>query len=152
MRDLGHLGDHPVLGEGPLGDLVFDAFDGDGIGVDAEDAGPLAGRGAQPAGELGEVVGGVEAFGRLGPVAPPHQVVPLGDEVAERTAFVAEGDAAVHAPGPLLAGRLLGERLVDLAPVPDADGDGTAPGQATGELDETGGLAHQSPISRGPRP
>ncbi len=32
-----------------------------------------------------------------------HQVVPLGDEVAERTALVAEGDAAVHAARPLLA-------------------------------------------------
>ena len=31
------------------------------------------------------------------PVAPPREVVPLGDEVAERTTVVAERDSAVHA-------------------------------------------------------
>ena len=51
----------------------------------------------------------------------PGKVVPLGDEVAERTTVVAERDAAVHAAAGLALelGELL--LLVDLAPVLDAD-------------------------------
>ena len=54
------------------------------------------------------------------PVVAPGQVVPLGDQVAERAAVVAERDAAVHAAARLpvqLVGVL---RLVDLVPVHDA--------------------------------
>ena len=75
----------------------LDLLDGHGRLVDAEHARRLAGRRAEPAGELREVVGGVQPLDRLAPVAAPGQVVPLGDEVAQRAAVVAERDAAVHA-------------------------------------------------------
>ena len=75
--------------------------------VDAEHAGRLARRRAQPAGELGEVVGGVQPLDGLVPVVAVDQVVPVGDEVAERAAVVAERDAAVHAARRLGCERLL---------------------------------------------
>ena len=71
--------------------------------VDAEHARGLARRRAQPAGELREVVGGVQPLDRAVPVVAPDQVVPLRDEVAERAALVAERDAAVHAAAGLRA-------------------------------------------------
>ena len=107
----------PPLGPGPFGDLVLDALDGHRVVADPEHAGPFARGRAQPAGELGEIVGGVQTVGRLRPVVPVDQVVPFGYEVAERAPLVTEGDPAVHAPSPLLAGRFLRERFVDLPPV-----------------------------------
>ena len=86
------------------------------------------GRRAQPPGKFGEVVGGVQALHGVGPVVAVDEVVPLGDEVAQRAAVVAERDAAVHAARALLLGRLLVEGLVDLAPVAQADRDRAAPG------------------------
>src|SRR6185437_2636518 len=92
---LRHERDDPAVRPGAVDDLDLDLLDGDRVGINAEHAGRLAGRGAQPPGELGEVVGRVQPVGRGGPVRPVDQVVPLGDEVAERAAVVAERDAAV---------------------------------------------------------
>ena len=61
------------------------------------------GRRAQPAGELREVVGRVQALDGLAALAAPREVVPLRDQVAERAALVAERDAAVHAAAGLAA-------------------------------------------------
>jgi hypothetical protein len=80
-------------------------------------------------GELGEVVGRVQAFARLAPVLPVDQFVPLGDEVAQRTPLVAEGDAAVHAASGLPRDHrqvAAFADLVDLPPVHQAQRDGTA--------------------------
>src|SRR5690606_35125485 len=101
------------------GDL--DVLDGDRRLVDAEHARRLAGGRAQPPGELREVVRRVQAIARRRPVPAVGVVVPLGDEVAQRAAVVAERDAAVHAPARLLADdgqQRAGD--VDLVPVPDA--------------------------------
>ena len=84
----------------PFDDLDLDLLDGDRVLADAEHARRLARRRAQATGELGEVVGGVEPLDRVAPVVAVDEVVPVGDEVAERAAVVAERDAAVHAaPG-----------------------------------------------------
>ena len=53
-------------------------------------------------------------------LAAPGEVVPLGDQVAERAALVAERDAAVHAAAGLAAQHGRVARLVDLFPVHDA--------------------------------
>src|SRR5690606_3597676 len=81
--------------------------------VDGEHTGGLAGRGAQSTGELREVVGRVQALDGAPPLAPPHQIVPLGDEVPERTSVVTERDATVHA-----AAGLLGDDRQEHAPKP----------------------------------
>ena len=102
-------------------DRDFDVLDGDGGLVDAEHARRLAGSRAQPPGELREVVGGVQPLGGGRPVLAVGVVVPLGDQVSERTAVVAERDAAVHAaPGLLADDRQQRTGNVDLVPVLDA--------------------------------
>ena len=113
----GGLGHDPALGPGPVDDLDLDLLDGHRELVNAQHAGGLARRGAQPAGELGEVVGGVQSLDGPVPMAAVHQVVPVGDQVAEGAAAVAERDAAVHAARRLLAELLRREVLVHLAPV-----------------------------------
>ena len=64
----GGCGVDPALVPGPVDDLHLDLLDRDRVGVDAEHAGGLARRRAQPAGELGEVVGRVQPLDRLAPV------------------------------------------------------------------------------------
>ena len=112
--------------------------------VDAQHAGRLARRRAQPPGELGEVVGGV-----LDRVAPPvlaHQVVPLGDQIAQRTAVVAERNPAVHAARGLLLQHVVGEVLVDLFPVAQTQRDRPAlRGLAIGVLEKAAWISHWQP-------
>jgi hypothetical protein len=53
------------------------------------------------------------------PVAAVHEVVPVGDDVAERAAVVTKRDAAVHAARALEPQLLLGHRVLELAVVPE---------------------------------
>ncbi len=133
----------------------FDVLDGDGGLVDGQDARGFARGGAEPAGELGEVVGRVQPLAGGGPVLAVGVVVPLGDEVPERAALVAEGDAAVHAaPGLLADDRQQGAGDVDLVPVLDALVDGTGPRDLAAGGQEALGVSHWSPppsSSRGSR-
>jgi hypothetical protein len=113
---------HPPLGEPAVGHRLLDAPDGDGLLDQAEHARRLARRRAQAAGELGEVVRGVQRVERLLPAAAADEVVPLGDQVLDGAAGVAlaEGDAAVHAAGPLRVEQLRRCGLVELRPGRDA--------------------------------
>jgi hypothetical protein len=94
------LGDHPALGERPLDDRELDLLDRHRVVVDLEHTGGLAGGGADEAGELREVVRGVQPVDRLAPAILAHELVPLRDEVVHRAGVVAEGDAAAHAAAP----------------------------------------------------
>ena len=117
---LGRNGSDPAFCEGPLGDLVLDVLDGDRLVVDGQRAGGLARRGADAAGDLGEVVGRVQVLGRLAPAVAIDQVVELGNAVLHRAADgVAERNAAVHAAGRLLVEHAGDQRPVDLVPVLD---------------------------------
>jgi hypothetical protein len=88
---------HPAFGPGAVDDGVLDALDAHRVVVDVERAGGLAGRRADAAGELGEVVGLVQHLDGVLPVAAVHQVVEVRDDVVDRAAAVAERRAAVHA-------------------------------------------------------
>ena len=99
--DIGGLGDDPALVPGLVGDGHLDLLDGHRILVDPEHAGRLARGRTDAAGELREVVGGVEPLARLVPLLAVHEIVEVGDDVPERAAGVAEGHAAVHAAGAL---------------------------------------------------
>ena len=114
---LGRLGTNPALVPGALDDAALDDLDGDGRLVDAQHAGGLAGSGTDAAGELGKVVGGVQAADGCLPAAVVGQVVPVGNEVVDRAAGVAEGHAAIHAASALLALLFLRKWLVDFEPV-----------------------------------
>src|SRR5690606_11279728 len=108
----GGVGDDPAFVPAALDDGILDVLDGDGRGVDAEDAGAFAGGGADAAGEVGEIVGFVQAVERLVPESAEDEIVELGDEVVDgaagghardELAGVAEGDAAIHAARALVA-------------------------------------------------
>ena len=89
----------------------------DRVGVDPQHARRLARRRAQPAGELRKVVGRMQAIDRVAPVFAVDQVVPVGNQVAERTTVVAERNAAVHATTCLGLHLVEREVVVDLFPV-----------------------------------
>ncbi len=108
------LGNDPALGEAAVDDRALDALDGDRRLADAEHARSLARRRTDAAGELGEVVGLVQPRQRLAPLPAVNQIVPLGDEIVDRTARstaiqqlagVTEWNAAIHAARALLAQR-----------------------------------------------
>src|SRR5262249_13817909 len=139
LRDLRR---YPALGEGVIDDVPLDVLDGDGIVVDVEDAGFLAGRRADAAGELGEVVGRVQALDRLAPPAAVHEVVPAGEDVPERAALVAEGEAAIHAARALRAQPLFRRLFLELPPVLEARRDRLLVNLFALELDEARDLAH----------
>ena len=127
--DFGRLGHDPAFVPAVVDDGAFDVLDGDGRGVDAEHARAFAGGGADAAGEVGEIIGFVQAFEGFVPEAAIDQVVPFGDEVvdgaagghaAEQGAGVAEGNAAIHAAGALLAQLGFVQVQVEFVPVADA--------------------------------
>ncbi len=137
---------HPALGPRAVDDLHLDLLDGHRIGVDAQHAGGLTGGRAEPAGEFREVVGRVQPFGGLVPVVPPHQVVPLRNEVAERAAGVAEGDAAIHAAAGLPFEAPRGKIGVHLAPVPDPHVHRAAGRCLTRRGQESLGIGHRAVV------
>src|SRR5690606_25711730 len=104
------LRDGPAFIEAAVGDGAFDRLDGYGRVGEVERAGGLAGRRADAAGDLREVVGGMQVRQRPLPVAMIDEVVPVGDLVVHRAAGVTIGNAAIHAARGLVAGRLRAKR------------------------------------------
>ena len=117
------LGMDPALHEAALDDALFDLLDRHRRLVDAQHAGGFARRGTNPAGELREIVGRVQRAHRFFPAALVHQVVPVGNEVVQRAARVAERHAAIHAARALRPQLLLGRSRINLEPVVDPFGD-----------------------------
>ena len=143
---VGSFGNHPALIEGVVDDLDLDLLDGHRIGVDAEHTGGLTRGRAQPPGELREVVGGVQPVDRILPTVPVDQVVPLRDEVAQRTAVVAERDSAIHTPRCLLLQGSVIEVLIDLVPVAQTQRHRpTLRCLPAGDLHEAAGISHGRP-------
>ena len=143
----GRLGHDPAHLPGLVGNRLLDGLDGDRHVLEVEGAGLLARRGADPAGELGEVVGGVEVARRLLPVARVDEVVPVRDLVVDRAAGarVAIGDAAVHAARRLPADILLVQRQRELAEMADPVAGELVLLLLAVELEETRDLAHLCP-------
>src|SRR4029077_15201349 len=100
-RGPGH--DPPFL-PAAIDDRVLDLFDRDRVALaNLEHARRLTRRRTQPPGELGEVVRRVQLVDRVAPAVAVDEIVPIGDQVSQRAAVVAEGHAAVHAASALLA-------------------------------------------------
>ena len=98
------FGHDPALVPGAVDDRVLDLLDRDRVALaDLEHTRRFARRRAEAPGELGEVVRGVQLRDRLAPAIAIHEIVPVGYQVAQRAAVVAEGDPAVHAASALLA-------------------------------------------------
>ena len=83
---LRRLRDDPALLETALDDAVLDVLDRDRRRVDTEHTRPFTGRGTDTPGELGEIVGAMQPLERLAPEPAVDEIVPLGDQVVDRTA------------------------------------------------------------------
>src|SRR5262249_56788594 len=88
------------------------------------------------------------ALDGLAPRAGVHGVVPVGDDVPERAALVAEGDAAIHAARALRAQHLFRRLFLDLPPVLEARRDRLLVNLFALELDEARDLAHGARLVR----
>ena len=110
----------PALLPRPVDDRAFDRLDGDRDLDEVERARRLARRRADAAGELGEIVGGMQVEDRVLPVVAIDEIVPVGDLVVHRAAGVTVRNAAVHAARRLVARRLFRQRNDELAPMADA--------------------------------
>jgi hypothetical protein len=120
----GDLRLHPAHCPRLVGDRLLDRLDGDRHVLEIEGAGLLAGRGADAAGELREIIGGVEVARRLLPVVLVDEIVPVGDLIVDGAAgrAMAIGNAAIHAARGLARYVLLVERQRELPEMPDAIG------------------------------
>ena len=137
-----------ALFEGVIRDGLLDQLDGDRRLVDAEHAGRLAGRGTDASGELGEVVGGVQLANRIAPLAVEDEVIPIGDEIGEGAAGMAERDAAIHAAGALRFDTVVRKGLVYLEPVFDPLLGVAARRDFARIFEEPGDFTHGSPRSQ----
>jgi hypothetical protein len=107
----------------------------------------IARRRAEAPGELGEVVRRVQLVDRLAPAVAVDEVVPVGDQVAERAAVVAERHAALHAARALLAQTLDRQRGEELSVVANALARIAFRRVDPLDLEEPAELAHQAACS-----
>ncbi len=126
---LRRLGDNPAFLKASLDDGVLNVLDRDGWRIDAEHARPFAGRRTHTPGELGEVIGLVQAIECFAPKSAIDEIVPLGDQIVDGAACRATTDhltgvtkrhAAVHATSRLITQTTIIEMMVKLAPIFDS--------------------------------
>ena len=139
------FGDDPAFVQASVDDRALDVLDRDGRCVDAQHARAFARRGADAAGELGEVVRLVQPLERFLPQPAIDEIVPLGNEVVDRAtarharqqrAGVAERNAAVHAPRALFLQLVLRHVKVKFHPVCDPLLSATDPAEARADIPE----------------
>ncbi|MPM55228.1 hypothetical protein SDC9_102021 [bioreactor metagenome] len=139
---LGRLRLDPAFFPGTVDDGVLNRLDTDGIVVDVQRAGCFAWRGADAAGELGEVVGAVQHRDRALPVLVIDEVVEVRNDVVDRAAVVAKRRAAVHAARALDACLLVVQADDEFLVVLQALGDGLVAFVDALIFHEAGGLSH----------
>src|SRR5438067_4142301 len=115
--DFGRLRTHPALPEGMRNQAELDLLDGDWIVVDAQDARGFAGSRTNPTCKLREIVGLMKNLNGFSPTTLVNQVIPIRNDVPERTAGVTEGDATIHAAGTLRLHQFVGRITVHLKPI-----------------------------------
>ena len=138
-----------TLFEAAVHDGLFNLLDGDRRFADPQNTGGFAGRWTNPSGEFGKVIGGMQLPDGFAPAAAIHQVVPVRNDVGERTAGVAKGHAAIHAARRLRREALFRKRLVDFEPVLDARGRRAALRKLARVFQEAGGFPHYRPPATG---
>ena len=124
----GRLRCSPALLIGCFDDVIFIGADGDRIAVSAAGTRLFTQGGTHARGELGKAVGHFQTVVRLLPRAETDKVVPLGDQIVQRTArdhaadrqaCLTERYAAVHATLALMLAIRFTDRGVELVIVFD---------------------------------
>src|SRR4029077_6093638 len=141
----GRLGLDPSLFPGALHDCFFDYLDRDGRLIDPQHAGGFAGGRTDPSCKLRKIVGGMQDADGFLPVIAINQVVPVRNNVGDRTASVAKRNAAVHAARGLHPYFLFGEWLIHLEVVVDTLRDRAARRRLACVFLEACNLTHRSP-------
>src|SRR5262249_54861700 len=148
----GNFRNNPAFLESFVDDGALDVLDRDGRRVDAKDARALAWSGADATGEVRKVVGLVQAVERFAPEAALDRVIPLRDQVVDRTARghaaqkgprVTEWNAAIHAARSLFLEFRLLHVKVKLVPVLDALDRRPVQRQLSQVFNKSGGFAHE---------
>ncbi|EKE17158.1 MAG: hypothetical protein ACD_10C00594G0001 [uncultured bacterium] len=121
---------------------MFDRLDADRRCVNPQGAGRFTGRRADTAGEVREVVGRMQDFQRLFPVAAINQIVPVGNDVIHRTAVIAERNAAIHAARTLCFGVIVRQGVNEFLVIFQTLLDRLVSFGETLKFHETGGLTH----------
>jgi hypothetical protein len=140
-RNLRH---DPAFVPSAIDNRAFDALDRHRLVGDVQRAGCFARGGADAAGEFREVVGGMQHFQRILPIAFVNQMVPVRDDVVHRAAVMAIRDAAVHAPRSLPAQRVFCVRDHEFAIVLQPRLGIVIGAILAVEFEEAGFLAHRS--------
>src|SRR5579859_2149815 len=128
-----------------LDDGLFDHLDRYRGLVDPKHASSFAGGGTNAAGELRKVIGRVQDADRRTPAIAINEIVPIGNDVVQRAAGVAERHPAIHAASTLGADLVFAEVLIDLEPIVDPFGYRTALRRFPRVLDKAGHFTHGRP-------
>ena len=112
-----HLRHDPALFPPLVDDGALNGFDCYRRVDNVERAGGLAWGGANAAGELRKVVGGVQVLQRRLPLVPIDQGIEVGDLIVDRAAIVAKRDATIHATGCLAVQGFRRQRTDEFLPV-----------------------------------
>jgi len=111
---------NPSLGPSSIDDLDLNLLDGYGVLIDANNTSGFTRGRTQSPGELGKVVGCVKSINGVSPAIVENEIVPIGNQISERAAVIAERDSAIHASACLFTNLCDREIFVDLAPVSKA--------------------------------
>src|SRR5215831_10142264 len=136
---------NPAFKESALDDVLLVLFDRHRRLRDAQHARRLTRCRADAAGELGKIVSRMKLANCIFPTSTIDQIVPVGDEVVDRTPCLAERYAAIHAARALFAQLLFGKVLIDLEPVVHALEHWTARSRLAVIVHEAGCLTHVAP-------
>ena len=91
------FGANPPFRKSALDNILLDLLNGYRRLVDTEHARCFARGRADTSGELWKIIGGVKLTDGFLPASLVYKVVPVGDEIVDRTTGVTEGNATIHA-------------------------------------------------------
>ena len=117
---------NPALLESALDNVLFNLLDRDRRRIDTQHTGRFARSGTDSSSKFGKVIGRVQLAHRFLPAPAIHQIIPVGNQIVDRAAGMAEGHAAIHAARALVAQFLLWKLLIDFEPVVHPLGDRAA--------------------------
>ena len=137
----------PTFLEGSLDNLLFDLLDRHRLVVDGQDTSRFAGCRAESAGELGEVVRGVESFDGGSPLVSINELVPFGNHVSEWTSLSTERDATVHTTATLFFLLVARPVEIELIVVAKSLFESSFRGVTLIPLDEAGVFSHSCCLS-----